>query len=316
MRRGRWSPAVNDDYVRDIKYPAQAQLVLAHIPPDVDPLSIDVIPFLQERLESSAKEGVHVKVVILCNPHNPIPRCHPRETIEGYISLARQYDVHLIVDEVFAYSVFPTKDNPTSQEFISVLSLPSARQLDVVDRIHVLGGPTKDLGCSGLKAALLVRENTKLREHVKTSMMATPISGVTDALLSELLGDEARLSKLLEKSKRWLSRNMDLCARWARFHGLPYIGANAGVYFILDLSPIALKFEQKLDDKGIKFLMERMIKQGVHINPTTLDADPLPCSFRFIFTQKWDTLKLALRRLEAAFELDACEVEDHNEDQE
>ncbi|WVW86745.1 hypothetical protein I302_108799 [Kwoniella bestiolae CBS 10118] len=292
------------DYKRDIEYPAQAELVLAHIPPHIDPLSPGVISYLEERIRTSAEEGVVVKCVILCNPHNPVPGCYPLETIEGYISLVEKYKIHLLVDEIFANTVYPTTDNPSPQGFISILSLASYHSPEVIERIHVLGGPTKDLGCSGIKAALLVSENAQLRELVKRSMMATPVSGLTDAALSELLRDEKRSLGLLERNKEELRGSMDICARWCRDHKLPYVGANAGVYFLLDLSSIAIKLGYEPGEEAVKCLMERMIHHGVHINPLALDADPLPCRFRFIFTQKRDVLRLALQRLEDAFGLD------------
>ncbi|WWC92988.1 uncharacterized protein L201_007952 [Kwoniella dendrophila CBS 6074] len=293
----------------DIEYPALAKVVLAEIPINVDPLSPNVISFLDDRLKASVKrKETPIKAIILCNPHNPIPKCYPKETIEGYIALAKKYKIHLIVDEVFAYTVFPTKDTPNPQPFISVLSLNSYYDVELYDNIHILSGPTKDLGCSGLKSGILISRNDKLLENVRKTMMATPINGITDSSLSELLSNKERLQRLLNKNKVELTKNMDLCANWCKFHKLPYIGANAGVYFILDLSPIALKYGYGADDLAIKLLMKKMISDGVYINPTSLDADPLPCRFRFIVTQRLEILKLALARLEKAFDLDHFEV--------
>lgn len=87
--RVRGNTESQDDYVRDITYPAGAVPVFAAIPADVDPLSPDVIPFLKDRVEFSGLEGVPIRCLILCNPHNPIPRCYPTEAIQAYIELAQ-----------------------------------------------------------------------------------------------------------------------------------------------------------------------------------------------------------------------------------
>lgn len=79
-----------DDYTRDIVFPARAVPVFAHIPPNVDPLSPAVIPLLKERIRTSEQEGVPIRAVLLCNPHNPIPQCYPLETIRGHLEIARE----------------------------------------------------------------------------------------------------------------------------------------------------------------------------------------------------------------------------------
>lgn len=91
----------------------------------------------------------------------------------------------------------------------------------MLDYIHVLTGPTKDLGLSGIKAALLVTENASVRQLVRQALLATPISGLTDAALSRILADGPLVDQLLTENARKLGAAMDLCATWARHHKLP-----------------------------------------------------------------------------------------------
>lgn len=133
-----------------------------------------------------------------------------------------QFNIHLITDELFARTVFPTRRQPTPQPFISVLSLPAwSADSPLLKNIHWLGSCTKDLGCSGLKAALLVTENEEVRKCVEVGLWATPISGATDAMLSRVLGDEELLEGLLKRNSELLGRAMDLCADWAEWHSFP-----------------------------------------------------------------------------------------------
>jgi aspartate/methionine/tyrosine aminotransferase len=79
------------DYDRDIMYPGKAVPVLAHVPADIDSQSSAVLLILRERIRTSAaRDGVPIRCLILCNPHNPIPQCYPLETIQGYIDIARE----------------------------------------------------------------------------------------------------------------------------------------------------------------------------------------------------------------------------------
>ena len=142
--------------------------------------------------------------------------------ITPWFEADRQSGIHLISDELFAQSVFPTRRNPSPRPFISVLSLPEwSLGSDLLDQIHVLGSVTKDLGLSGLKAAILVTENEHVRRCVEYNLGATPISGLTDAAISHLLADEGRVDELLARNSRLLGEAMDFCADWAEFHNFP-----------------------------------------------------------------------------------------------
>ena len=128
----------------------------------------------------------------------------------------------MISDELFAQSVFPTRRSPDPRPFISVLSLPEwSLDSDLLGQIHVLGSMTKDLGLSGLKAALLVTENEEIRKSVEVNLWATPISGLTDAAVSHLLEDDQRVDDLLARNAKLLGEAMDLCADCAEFHEFP-----------------------------------------------------------------------------------------------
>jgi hypothetical protein len=80
---------------------------------------------------------------------------------------------------------------------------------------------TKDLGLSGLKAAILVTENEVVRRCVEYNLGATPISGSSDAAISYILRDDQLVDELLAKNARLLGEAMDLCADWAEFHEFP-----------------------------------------------------------------------------------------------
>jgi hypothetical protein len=80
---------------------------------------------------------------------------------------------------------------------------------------------TKDLGLSGLKAALLVTENEEVRKCVEVGLWATPISGLTDAAITHLISDEEQLDELLSVNQFRLQQAMNLCADWAEFHNFP-----------------------------------------------------------------------------------------------
>ena len=62
----------------------------AHIPADADSLSFECIPYLRAVLESSQSSGTRIRVLILCNPHNPLADAYPVETTLAYARLAEE----------------------------------------------------------------------------------------------------------------------------------------------------------------------------------------------------------------------------------
>jgi aspartate/methionine/tyrosine aminotransferase len=50
----------------------------------------------EEALLEARERGVKVKGMLLCNPHNPLGRCYPKEVVERYLSLCKKYDIHFI----------------------------------------------------------------------------------------------------------------------------------------------------------------------------------------------------------------------------
>jgi 1-aminocyclopropane-1-carboxylate synthase len=113
----------------------------------------------EEALLKAEQEGVKVKGLLLCSPHNPLGRCYSREVIEAYLVLCQKYKIHFIryvaiilqyepvsltasSDEVYAKAVFPTNDVPDPVPFTSVLSIEVEKFIDP-SLVHVLYGMSK-----------------------------------------------------------------------------------------------------------------------------------------------------------------------------
>lgn len=71
------------------------------------PLELD---HLEKELQAAKEDGVEVRAVMLCSPHNPYGRTYDKETLLAYAQFCEKHDLHLISDEIYALSVF---DNPS-----------------------------------------------------------------------------------------------------------------------------------------------------------------------------------------------------------
>ncbi|KAJ7641054.1 PLP-dependent transferase [Roridomyces roridus] len=297
-----------DDYVRDIMHPALAVLMLAEIPADVDSLSTDALPYLERKILESERLGIKIRVMLIPNPHNPIPQIVPSETIKGYALLAQKYNIHLIVDEVYGLSTYRDSAYPpaANEPFESVLTYDLAAMGVDPERVHVLTSPTKDFGASGLKLGLFISPaNPQLINLIRPLFLATPISSVSDLLFARVLQDRPFVERFLEDNRRMVKEAYEFAAGWLTFHGLEFTRANAGVYVVVDFAPfldrIAPAHLAPLERLDIA--VAAIIREGVFIKPTNLMADPVQTRFRLIFTQARPIMIQALRRLEKAFKV-------------
>jgi aspartate/methionine/tyrosine aminotransferase len=117
-----------------------------------------VVARFEERYGQATKNGVKVKLVLICNPANPQGRFYSRKTLESIVGFCRRYGLHLVSDEIFAMSCFSAEDNMDG--FTSALSLPDEEHRN---DIHVIYGASKDFGMGGLRLGFLVTKSMELR---------------------------------------------------------------------------------------------------------------------------------------------------------
>ncbi|CCO36081.1 1-aminocyclopropane-1-carboxylate synthase-like protein 1 Short=ACC synthase-like protein 1 [Rhizoctonia solani AG-1 IB] len=288
-----------DSYPRDIVYPAQAKVIPAYVPADIDPLSQDSISYLRKELENTENR---IKVIMLCNPHNPLANAYPEEMVVEYAKLAEEFNVHLLVDEVYGLEVFPSRYVPNPTPFKSVLSLDLPSNIDL-SRIHVVLGPTKDFGSSGLKLGSLISQyNPDLLTSVRRAVQAVPVGSATDALFTQVLGDVEFREWFLEENRKRLAIAFERVGDWCTFHKLPFVPASAGVFFIVDLDPV-LPPAPTPYERAVKGF-QKMRDAGVYLVPTSISEDPVGTRYRMTFTLPPDTMAIALRRIESAFGLE------------
>ncbi|KAG7088762.1 hypothetical protein E1B28_012728 [Marasmius oreades] len=292
-------------YTRDTVYPAQAVTVAVHVPPDDDPLSPSVIPLIRKTAEERENRNQRCTVLILCNPHNPIGRAYPVETIKGYAAIAEELNLHLIVDELFANEVFSSRFSPHPTEFVSILSYDPIELQCNPSRIHVLAGPGKDFGASGIKAAGLVSQNNpSVVACVRAALMPIPVSSAADAIFTSILNDVDFCERFLEENRIKLGKAFELLADWCNFHGLSFSTTEAGIFCLVDFAPLIQKSEdQSLTlEEQVENATLRMKRSGVLLK----HANQIVTRFRVIFSFPEKLMKLVLFRIENAFSLTHC----------
>lgn len=95
------------------------------------------------------------KLMILCNPHNPVGRVFSREELERVAQLCVQHDVFLISDEIHGDLVFE------GHRHTPILSLSE----DVKEHAMICINPSKTFNTPGLRTAAVIIPNERMRKR-------------------------------------------------------------------------------------------------------------------------------------------------------
>ena len=140
-------------FANDLGTRARGKLIAVSLK-GCDPFSKEAVTRYEEELVKAQEHGVNVRILVLCTPHNPIGqyipplmfgcngRCYSREVMVEYMRLCQKYQIHLISDEIYALTTFPTDDIPNPEKFVSLLSIPKEGLIDP-QLCHVVHGMSK-----------------------------------------------------------------------------------------------------------------------------------------------------------------------------
>jgi cystathionine beta-lyase len=155
-----------------------------------------------ETIEQFLRQGA--RMMILCNPHNPVGRAWSQEELRVLVSLLNRHKARLVSDEIHADFVY------SPRKFIPILSLPEARE-DIV----MLAAASKTFNIAGLQQATAVCRDrdvsTMLARYLERAGAQTgnifALVGTRaaynecddwlDALMLYLMDNQAALTKLL-----------------------------------------------------------------------------------------------------------------------
>lgn len=103
----------------------------------------------------------NVKLMLLCNPHNPVGRVWSAEELAKVVTIAERNGVTIISDEIHADIIYG------DTRFTSLSSLDNQRH------VSVLGSPAKTFGMQSISNGYIYTENNdilKRMKHVEDSM--------------------------------------------------------------------------------------------------------------------------------------------------
>ncbi len=111
-------------------------------------------------MEEKMKDGV--KMMILCNPHNPIGRVWTKEELNQLVELCAKYNVYLFSDEIHSDICYG------GHKHCSILTV-SEKAKEIA---FCAMAPSKTFNIAGLKSSMFMIQNPEIREKIQANINA------------------------------------------------------------------------------------------------------------------------------------------------
>ncbi|OMP85363.1 1-aminocyclopropane-1-carboxylate synthase-like protein 1 [Diplodia seriata] len=264
-----------------------------------DPFGLEAVAKYEEALLRSNSEGVPIKALILCTPHNPLGRCYSRDVIIALMKLCQKHRIHLVSDEIYALSVW---HNPEAQDapppFTSVLSIDPTNIIDPA-LVHAMWGMSKDFGANGLRIGYIVdQHNAPFRESLRQISLVNYPPAPSDLIATSILSSPAFTASYIATNRARIAAAYAFATAWLRRRDVPYApGSNAGFFLWIGLGRALTKATggKKYDHALLKGLME---EGKVSVADALAFGGEEEGWFRVVFTHGRGLMEEGLRRLE------------------
>ncbi|PHH76869.1 hypothetical protein CDD82_3767 [Ophiocordyceps australis] len=259
----------------------------------------DVVDKFEEALLRSEHNGVSIKALLIVNPHNPLGRCYPRETLITLMKFCQKHQLHLISDEIYACSTFDSGE-PDTTPFTSALAIDTHGLIDT-ERLHVTYGFSKDFGMAGLRIGAVITRSKAFESAIMPAMRFHNPAGPSLVIAAAMLEDRKWCRDFIESSRQKLAAAYRHATQGLRAIGIDYLpGNNAGFFVSIDLSPYLPSDDDLGDESCPEFaLAKRLLDCGVFLHPRE-EHYLNPGWFRMVYTQDPEIVTEGIRRIQSA----------------
>ncbi|OEF09827.1 MalY/PatB family protein [Aliivibrio logei] len=195
-------------------------------------------------LESCFQQGA--KVMIFCNPHNPVGKAWSKEEITAVAELCHQYDVWLLSDEIWGDLAMG------GNTYHSALSLPEELQ----QKLIVATAASKTFGLSSVRISNFMIPNQELKARLVRRLDAHGMDVYNSLAMCAATAAYQTSAPWLNELKTYLQENITTLATFieSELPELSFTPPEAGYLAWLDCRSLGLtdkELELKLVEAGI-----------------------------------------------------------------
>ncbi|MFV1999757.1 MAG: aminotransferase class I/II-fold pyridoxal phosphate-dependent enzyme [Acidimicrobiia bacterium] len=267
-------------YWADIQTRDGMRVIPAHMSPSNGfRLETDV---LEQAFVTSPAE---IRALLLTNPSNPTGQISSGAEIEQCVAWARSKNIHIIMNEVYALSVFG--DEP----FVSATQLVADPNHDM----HFIWAFSKDFAMSGLRAGVLMSRNEQVIAAVRELAYWGAISGDTQHLLTSLIEDDIFVENFLSEMRRRLASAYEKATTALTVADIPFVPGGAGLFVVCDFRNYIVEQTWESEDA----LWHRFLDEAnVNLTPGSSCHIRTPGFMRLCFAaEPGDVVETAIQRI-------------------
>ena len=187
-----------------------------------------------------------VRALLFTTPNNPLGTVYTPAQLEEIVAWAEQADIHLVLDELFALSVYG------SATFTSAASLRPS----LGDKTHLVWAFSKDFAASGLRCGVLVSENEDVVRAVDGLAYWSAVSGDTQFMLEQLISDDDWVAGFVAENRRRLGAAYVAVTSALEAASIPYLPAQAGFFFLCDMRRFMPELSWEAEQDLWRWLLE------------------------------------------------------------
>ena len=277
-------------------------------PTDECPFGLLTEDALEAAYSEAARKGFAPKGLLISNPNNPLGTLYSPDELLAAIRFVRKYPhLHLIMDEIYALSVFPPfcrqdsldelRDNRTKR-FVSVLELLGGQ---LGENIHIVWSFSKDFAGSGLRVGVLHTQNEKLLQAMPSCVEPMMASNLTQHCLEVMIGDRDFVSHYLQKNREALYRSYRFLAEELAALSIPVVEAQGAIFVFADFRAYLSADASFAEELA---LFEHLADiGGVVLTPGESCRCTVPGYFRICYAfVDFETLEVAMDRLKTCLQ--------------